>query len=77
MYALADKHEFDSPEQFGQILTKHFVTNNKHVTSARVEIAETRWERLATDNGPHEQRLSNCWFWRTHGRCPDKTKWPR
>ena len=54
VYGLADKHEFDSPEQFGQILTKHFVTNNKHVSSARAEIAETRWERLATANGPHE-----------------------
>ncbi len=54
VYALADKHEFNSPEQFGQILTKHFVTNNKHISSARAEIAETRWERLITGNGPHE-----------------------
>jgi len=54
VYALADKHEFNSPEQFGQLLTKHFVTNNKHVISARAEIAETRWERLRKANGPHE-----------------------
>ncbi len=54
VYALADKHEFTSPEEFGQILTKHFVTINKHVSSARAEIAATRWERLSTASGPHE-----------------------
>jgi urate oxidase len=54
VYGLADKHEFNSPEQFGQILSKHFVTNNKHISSARAEIAETRWERLATASGLHE-----------------------
>lgn len=53
VYALAAQHDFDSPEQFGQILALHFLTNNSHVESAQVDIAETRWQRLDDAGKPH------------------------
>jgi urate oxidase len=54
VYALANQHDFDSPEAFGKILTQHFIDRNAHVTSARAEIAATRWARLDDHGKPHE-----------------------
>src|SRR5438477_4444555 len=54
VYALAKKHTFDSIEQFGKILAKHFVDNFSHVSSATVSIEQTLWNRIVLDGKAHE-----------------------
>ncbi|MGN6369099.1 MAG: factor-independent urate hydroxylase [Phycisphaerae bacterium] len=46
VYALAKKLNFGSIETFARELGKHFLERNAHVTSALVEIAEHRWNRI-------------------------------
>jgi urate oxidase len=48
VYILAKRHNFSSTEEFGEILTKHFVTNYEQITSACVVIEETAWKNMIT-----------------------------
>lgn len=51
VYALAKIHEFQSIEDFGVILAKHFVTKHANiVNSAEVKLKSTEWKRLVTPN---------------------------
>jgi urate oxidase len=43
VYALAKNHSLDSIESFAKHLANHFISRNKHVTSAEVQIAEHAW----------------------------------
>ncbi|DAZ94305.1 TPA: hypothetical protein N0F65_012074 [Lagenidium giganteum] len=57
VYVLAKKHEFESLEDFGIILAKHFVTRHPDIIhSARVHLVETHWERLATPDSKGKVR---------------------
>ncbi|TMW60332.1 hypothetical protein Poli38472_000374 [Pythium oligandrum] len=49
VYVLAKKHEFETIEDFGIILAKHFVnTHPTKIDVAKVKIFETKWVRLVT-----------------------------
>ncbi|MEO6435922.1 MAG: factor-independent urate hydroxylase [Tepidisphaeraceae bacterium] len=53
VYGLAKQHNFDSIEQFGQILASHFVTSNNQVRQATVTLSETPFQRIDVDDNPH------------------------
>jgi urate oxidase len=49
VYALAAEHPVGEIEDFGLLLTEHFLRESSPATGARVELAEHPWERLAVD----------------------------
>jgi len=49
VYAFAKEHGIDQPEDFGLRLTRHFVSTQPTIHSARVHIEQYGWHRL----GPH------------------------
>jgi urate oxidase len=53
VYVLARENDFHSIEQFAQILCRHFVKTYPQVTTATVDIAQTTWDRIQTDQHPH------------------------
>lgn len=53
VYALAADHPIDAIEDFGLVLAKHLLTNNAHVASATVDLAQTAWKRMAFDGQDH------------------------
>lgn len=47
VYCLANQHEFESPEDFGLIICKHFLAQYPTIVNrVSVEIIADRWERL-------------------------------
>jgi urate oxidase len=46
VYALAAEHPFDDIEEFGLILSDHFLANNPRASRVRVELVEHLWEPL-------------------------------
>ncbi|GAB2870844.1 factor-independent urate hydroxylase [Streptomyces mayteni] len=46
--ALAREHGIASPEAFGLLLARHFVTGQPTIHRARIRIEEYGWERIAT-----------------------------
>lgn len=54
VYVLAKKNDFGSPEDFAQILARHFIESFDHVDSAEVSIAQKIWTRIPTGGRPHE-----------------------
>jgi urate oxidase len=54
VYAFAREHGVGSPEAFGLLLARHFVTTQPQVSGARVTLESFGWERL----GPHSFRRS-------------------
>ncbi len=53
VYALAKKHDFDSPESFGKILAAHFLEHFSQVAWAEIRIERAPWERIDVDGSPH------------------------
>ncbi|QIQ01955.1 factor-independent urate hydroxylase [Streptomyces liangshanensis] len=51
VYAFAKEHGIESPEQFGIVLARHFVTTRAPIDRARVRIEEYAWERIGTGGG--------------------------
>ncbi|WP_446040275.1 factor-independent urate hydroxylase [Streptomyces sp. SID1121] len=51
VYAFAKEHGIESPEQFGIVLARHFVTTCAPIDRARVRIEEYAWERIAAGEG--------------------------
>src|SRR6188768_1906039 len=50
VYALAGgTDEIEQPEDFGKRLVEHFLHNNSHVSSVRLHMAETVWNRMTFD----------------------------
>jgi urate oxidase len=49
VYALAAEHPFGEIEDFGLLLSEHFLRESPPATSARVELTEHLWQRLAVD----------------------------
>jgi urate oxidase len=52
VYALARRHDFDSPENFAEILVRHFL-QLEQVDWAEVSIAQESWARITVDGSPH------------------------
>lgn len=52
VYALAKKHDFDSIEAFGLILTEHFL-GFAHLSRATATLRERLWTRIPVAGGPH------------------------
>ncbi|MDX3230013.1 factor-independent urate hydroxylase [Streptomyces sp. ME19-01-6] len=48
VYAFAKEHGIASPEQFGILLARHFVTGQEAIRSARIRMEEYGWERIET-----------------------------
>ncbi|KAG5674372.1 hypothetical protein PVAND_004346 [Polypedilum vanderplanki] len=47
VYILAKKYGIKSPEDFGILLSSHFITKYAHVTKAVVNIQEVMWNRVS------------------------------
>ena len=54
VYAYAKQREWDSIEQYGLALARHFVDDIEPVDSARVEIEQFAWERVLVDGSEHD-----------------------
>ncbi len=52
VYALARKHDFDSPEAFAGILARHFLQYDQ-VAWVEVAIEQEPWVRIQVDGSPH------------------------
>jgi urate oxidase len=48
VYALAAGHPFDDIEDFGLLLTDHFLTNNSRASKVQVDLTEHPWEPIET-----------------------------
>ncbi len=46
VYAFAREHGIASPEEFGLLLARHFVTSQEPIRRARVAVEEYSWERI-------------------------------
>ena len=53
VYVLAKKHLTGSIEDFGIVLSNHFLNNNKQLSSARIDITEHLYHRLAFNGKEH------------------------
>lgn len=53
VYALGKDHPINTIESFALHLGKHFVSRNRHVSSARVRISQVPWERVSTRGREH------------------------
>jgi urate oxidase len=53
VYALAAEHPFDDVEDFGLLLTDHFLTRNPRAARVRVELVEHLWEPIETGGVVH------------------------
>lgn len=53
VYALAKRTDFDSAEEFGQILASHFLESFGHVGWAEISIQQALWSRIEVDGSPH------------------------
>jgi len=52
VYALAGRHGVGSVETFGARLAHHFLRCSALVSEATIELAQERWQRIATTNNP-------------------------
>jgi urate oxidase len=55
VYALAAGHPFENIEDFGLLLTEHFLTNNPRVSKAQIDLTEHPWEPLGADGTSFRQ----------------------
>jgi urate oxidase len=53
VYALARQETFQSPEEFAQLIVRHFLNTYAHVTTVTVRIQAAEWERIQVDDTPH------------------------
>src|SRR5271157_5255485 len=58
VYVLAKKNDFQSPEEFGGILARHFIERFDHVESAEVSLVQRIWTRIAAGGRPHDHSFS-------------------
>ncbi len=52
VYVLAKKHSFTSAEEFGKILSKHFVSSQPQIKKATVSLHERPWQRMSPGGKP-------------------------
>ena len=53
VYALAGRQPIGEIEHFGALLIEHFLKNNSHVSSVRIQITEHPWSRIFVEGRPH------------------------
>uniref|UniRef100_A0A0G4FYI2 Uricase n=1 Tax=Chromera velia CCMP2878 TaxID=1169474 RepID=A0A0G4FYI2_9ALVE len=53
-YVIAKKSNFDSVEDFGLALIRHFLTRHQHLSAVTVSLQEKLWQRVAPGGQPHE-----------------------
>eukprot|EP00163_Fabomonas_tropica_P010088 TRINITY_DN2009_c0_g1_i2.p2 TRINITY_DN2009_c0_g1~~TRINITY_DN2009_c0_g1_i2.p2 ORF type:complete len:259 (-),score=85.45 TRINITY_DN2009_c0_g1_i2:146-922(-) len=77
VYVLAKKNTFKNVEEFGKIMTKHFLGMYSWVTGVKAVITEATWERAIVNGKPHKHTFrkgdnSRCWAQVTQkrGRAP-------
>jgi len=58
VYVLAHQHTFQSPEEFGAIIGKHFLAEYSWVEKVHVEIIENQWQRLLVNGKEHSHSFS-------------------
>jgi urate oxidase len=59
VYVLAKENSFDSVEQFGLILVRHFLATYPQVARAMVELTQASWRRIEVDGKPHEHAFAS------------------
>ncbi|MEO6192092.1 MAG: factor-independent urate hydroxylase [Thermoanaerobaculia bacterium] len=55
VYALAAEHPFDDIEDFGLILSDHFLSNNPRASRVRIDLVEHLWDTLETNGTAFRQ----------------------
>ncbi len=55
VYAMAADHPFDDVEDFGLLLTDHFLTHNPRAARVRVDLTEHPWEPFGADGTAFRQ----------------------
>lgn len=53
VYVLAAGHPLTDIESFASHIAEHFLSTYKHISSARVDIAESAWRRISVSGQPH------------------------
>ncbi|MGW0605213.1 factor-independent urate hydroxylase [Streptomyces sp. NPDC002644] len=53
VYAFAKEHGIASPEEFGLLLARHFVSSQEPIHRARIRIEEYAWERIGGPGARH------------------------
>lgn len=66
VYIVAQKHGFSCLEQFGLLLTKHFLDKYSMLNSVKVELQQHTWQRVVVDGKEH-----------THGFMRARNDYPR
>lgn len=56
VYLLAQKYGLKSPEEFGILLCKHFLTKYSHVNEVSIHIDEYPWSRMSFGKGPYQDQ---------------------
>jgi urate oxidase len=59
VYALAKESDFGSPEEFGQLLARHFTGRFAQVQGAEISISQKIWTRISTGAGPHPHSFTS------------------
>jgi urate oxidase len=54
VYALARQLTFQTIEHFGQLLAKHFLTENKQIAQASIRLTQSPFQRIAVNGRPHD-----------------------
>jgi len=53
VFALARKHQWRHPEEFGRILCDHFIGASPKATRVSIELRQARWSRMVAKGAPH------------------------
>ena len=60
VYIMAKRHSFHNIEEFGKILTNHFLTTYSHINHAEIEIEQNIWNSIKTAEGKHPSSFIGC-----------------
>ena len=53
VFAMARKHRWTHPEDFGRILCDHFIGASPRASRVAIELRHAQWSHLGTKGGPH------------------------
>jgi urate oxidase len=59
VYVLAKTHDFASPEEFGDIIARHFMDTFDQVHGVEVSISQKLWTRIPVGGKPHGYSFSS------------------
>ncbi len=55
VYALAARETVDEPDEFGLVLSRHFLERNPRLARVRIDVTEHPWSRIIVGNREHGQ----------------------